>query len=57
MCAKGVFAGVFAEQKSYVFNYFYKLETSPQKNQNPDILDDFFKFHYKSNYKGEFARI
>ena len=35
--------GIFAEQKSYGFKNFYKLETSPLENQNPDIQDDFLK--------------
>ena len=45
--------GIFAEQKSYGFKNFHKLETSPHENQIPNIQDDFLKIEYKSNdYKG-----
>ena len=45
--------GIFAEQKSYGFKIFLKLETSPHENQIPHIQDDFLKIEYKSNdYKG-----
>ena len=44
--------GICAEQKSYGFKMFCKLETSPHENQDPNIQDDFLKFEYKSNYKG-----
>ena len=44
--------GIIAEQKFYGFKNFYKLETSPHENQNPNIQDDFLKIEYKSNYKG-----
>ena len=43
---------ILAEQKSYGFKNFYKLETSPHENQNANIQDDFLKIEYKSNYKG-----
>ena len=45
--------GIIAEQKSYGFTNSYKLETSPRENQNPNIQDDFLKFEYKSNFKGQ----
>ena len=35
--------GIFAEQKSYGFKNYHKLETSPDENQNPHIQDDFLK--------------
>ena len=45
--------GIVAQQKSYGFKNFHKLETSPHENQIPNIQDDFLKFEYKSNdYKG-----
>ena len=43
--------GIVAQQKSYGFKKFHKLETSTHENQNPDIQDDFLKIEYKSNYK------
>ena len=45
--------GIVAQQKSYGFKNFHKLETSPHENQNPHIQDDFLKFEYKSNYKAQ----
>ena len=40
---------IVAEQKSYWFKNFYKLETSPPENQNPNIQDEVITWGKVSN--------